>query len=204
MLDAFLKDLRHSLRMFTQSPAFSLAAVAALTLGIGANTAIFSVVNAVLLKPVSLADPDRLVLFMTTSPGGSGSGGSPAKFQHYRAQEAVAEHVAAFRLGVVNYTGGTFPEQLRMGQASSEFFTLVGAPLLRGRGFTRAEDTPDGVRVAVVEPDVLELPFQPRRRHHRPLSLAWRRALHHRRRARRSRSGRLRADAASLDAVPVA
>jgi predicted permease len=159
MFEAFRKDLRHSLRMFSQSPAFSLAAVAALTLGIGANTAIFSVVNAVLLKPISLPDPDRLVMFLNTSPDGSSPAGSPAKFQHYRAQDAVVEHVAAFRLGVVNYTGGTFPEQLRMGQASAEFFTLVGARLIRGRGFTRAEDVPEGDRVAVVSRTLWETRF---------------------------------------------
>lgn len=65
--ESFYKDLKHSLRMFAQSPAFTLAAVAALTLGIGVNTAIFSVVNAVLLRPVAFPDPDRLVVFMNTS-----------------------------------------------------------------------------------------------------------------------------------------
>ena len=82
-LEAFLKDLKQSLRMFAQSPAFTLAAVAALTLGIGVNTAIFSVVNAVLLRPVPFPDPDRLVIFMNTSPQGSRAGRrSPAKFLH--------------------------------------------------------------------------------------------------------------------------
>src|SRR5215203_5342851 len=135
MLEAFVRDLKQSLRMFRQSPAFTLAAVAALTLGIGVNTAIFSVVNAVLLKPVSFPDPDRLVVLMTTSPGGNGSGGSPAKFQHFREQSTVVQDVAAYRTGVVNYTGGSMPEQLRSAQVSSDFFRLFGAPILRGRTF---------------------------------------------------------------------
>src|SRR6478609_11405775 len=96
MLEAFVKDLRHSLRMFRQSPAFTLAAVAALTLGIGANTAIFSVVNAVLLKPVAVPDPDRVVMFVNVSPRGTGGGASPAKFQHYRTQTEVVQDVSAF------------------------------------------------------------------------------------------------------------
>ena len=120
-----------------------LAAVAALTLGIGANTAIFSVVNAVLLKPVSFLDPDRLVVFMNTSPQGSGPAASPAKFQHYREQNAVVQDVSAFRTGIMNYTSGSFPEQLRSGQVSSDFFKLFGAPVIRGRTFTAQEDLPD-------------------------------------------------------------
>src|SRR3954466_12772156 len=112
-MEAFVKDLKHSLRMFVQSPAFPLAAVAALTLGIGANTAIFSVVNAILLKPVAIPDPDRVVVFMNVTPRGSGPAASPAKFAHYQQQTDVVENVAAFNTGVMNYTGGTFPEQLR-------------------------------------------------------------------------------------------
>lgn len=149
MFEAFLRDLRHSLRMFAQSPAFTLAAVAALTLGIGANTAIFSVVNAVLLKPVSFPDPDRLVI-MLNAPQGSGPGASPAKFQHYRAQDSVVENVSAFRTGIINYTGGTFPEQLRSGQVSADFFRAFGAPVIRGRTFTAEEDLPEAGRVVVL------------------------------------------------------
>lgn len=159
MLEAFIKDLKQSLRMFRQSPAFTLAAVAALTLGIGANTAIFSVVNAVLLRPVPFPDPDRLVVFLNTSPGGGGPGASPAKFQHWRSLDSVLQDVSGFRTGIVNYTGGSFPEQLRSGQVSVDFFKLFGAPVLRGRTFTAAEDTPEGERVVVLSQRLWETRF---------------------------------------------
>ena len=149
-MDGFLKDLKHSLRAFRQSPAFTFAAIAALTLGIAANTAIFSVVNAVMLRPVSFPDPDRVVAFMNVGPQGSGPGGSPARFMHWRAQSAVVQDVTAFNTGLVNYTGGTFPEQLRAGRVSADFFKLVGAPFTLGRGFTQEEDLPNGPRTVVI------------------------------------------------------
>jgi hypothetical protein len=69
-VEAFVKDVTHSIRMFAQSPGFTIAAVAALALGIGANTAVFSVVNTVLLKPLTYPDADRIVQFYLTSPEG--------------------------------------------------------------------------------------------------------------------------------------
>jgi predicted permease len=149
-MDLFLQDVRHSFRLFRQSPGFTAAAVAALALGIGANTAIFSVVNSVLLRPVPFPDPDRLVLFLNTSPQGSGPGASPAKFQHWIAQTDVVQDVAAYRTGVVNLTGGTAPEQLRSAQVSAAYFRLFGASVFRGRTFTSAEDLPHGDHVAVI------------------------------------------------------
>src|SRR5688572_17417379 len=140
-MEAFVKDLRHSLRMFAQTPAFTLAAVAALTLGIAANTAIFSVVNAVLLKPVALPEAARVVVFMNVSPNGTGPAASPAKFAHYRLQDQVVEHVSAFNTGIMNFTGGSFPEQLRSGRVSADFFKLTGAPFVIGRAFLPEEDT---------------------------------------------------------------
>jgi predicted permease len=150
MLEAFVKDLKHSLRMFGQSPAFTLAAVAALTLGIGANTAIFSVVNAVLLKPVAFPDPDRVVMFMNTSQRGMNAAASPAKFQHYREQTEVVQDVSAFNFGLVNLTGGTFPEQLKSGNVSADFFKLAGPPIALGRTFVPDEDLPNAPRVVVL------------------------------------------------------
>jgi predicted permease len=160
MVEALLKDLRYSFRIFRQSPAFVAAAVAALALGIGANTAIFSVVNAVMLKPVAFPDPDRIVMFQTTSPQGAGSGASPAKFQHYREQSSIVQDVSAFRTNVLNYTGGSFPEQLRSAQVSADFFRLLGVPILRGRTFTAEEDVPKGPRVVVLSGQLWQRRFQ--------------------------------------------
>jgi predicted permease len=149
-MDAFVNDLRYTFRTLVKAPAFTLAAIAALTLGIAANVAIFSVVNAVLLKPVNAPDPDRVVLFMNTSPQGSGPAASPAKFIHWRQQSAIVRDVSAFRTNVLNYTGGAEPEQLRAGQVSADFFRLFGAPILRGRTFSEEEDRPKGDKVAVL------------------------------------------------------
>ncbi len=161
MLEALLKDLRYSFRMFWQSPAFTIAAVAALALGIGANTAIFSVVNAVLLKPVAFPDPDRLVMFMNTSPQGIEPGGFAGQVPALsRADERSFRTLPAFRTGVVNYTGGTAPEQLRSGQVSGDFFRLFGAPVVRGRTFTAEEDSPQGPKVAVLSARLWERRFQ--------------------------------------------
>jgi len=149
-MDGFIRDIRHSVRVFLGTPGFTLTALAALTLGIGANTAVFSVVNTVLLRPVPFPDPDRIVLFMTTSPGGSGSSASPAKFNFFRAKTDAFEDVAAFRSNVANVTGGTTPEQVPVGQVSADFFTLFGAPIERGRTFSAEEDLPNGGHVAVL------------------------------------------------------
>ncbi len=149
-MDGFFRDLKHSFRAFRRSPAFTAAAVAALTLGIGTNTAIFTVVNAVLLKPLPFPDPDRMVMFMNTGPQGTFSAASPAKFVHFRAQTSVVQDATAFRNGVMNFTGGEVPEQLRSRQVSVDYFRLFGAPIVAGRAFSDDEDRPNGPRAVVI------------------------------------------------------
>jgi putative ABC transport system permease protein len=151
-VELFLQDLRHAFRMFRQNRVFTAAAVAALALGIGANTAIFSVVSAVLLKPLPYPNPDDVVFFMSTAkqnPFGNPTA-SPAKFAHFAQQATVTQDATAFRTFVVNYTGGAFPEQVRAGQVSANYFKLFGAPVLRGRTFSQEEDRPGGPRLAVL------------------------------------------------------
>src|SRR5262245_14898403 len=148
-MDTFIQDLRHAWRAAWQAPPFTLAAVAALALGIGANTAIFSVVNTVLLRPLPYPDPDRLVTFLNSSPQGMGGGASPTKFNTWRRQTAAFQDVSAFRFSAVNLTDGD-PEQIATAHVSADFFRLFGAAVAAGRTFSAAEDLPGGGRVAVL------------------------------------------------------
>jgi putative ABC transport system permease protein len=151
-MEAFIKDIKHSLRMFLQSPGFTMAAVGALALGIGANTAIFSVVNTVLLKPLAYPDPDRIVQFLLTSPQGSGPGASVTKFNVWRQQTAVFQDVSAYDFGGpgLNLTGGAYPEQIQGIHVTADYFRLFGAPVALGRTFTADEDRPHGSHVVVL------------------------------------------------------
>jgi putative ABC transport system permease protein len=149
----FLLDVKHSIRTFRNRPAFMLTAVAALAVGIGAPTAIFSIVNTVLLKPLPVADPDRLVELTTvdlTTGAASDSATSPAKFAHWQAQSAVLEDVSAFETGVVTYEADGTVEQLPSLQASAEMFRCFGIGILLGRAFTAEEDRPNQPGVAVI------------------------------------------------------
>ncbi|HEX6535218.1 MAG TPA: ABC transporter permease [Gemmatimonadaceae bacterium] len=159
MIETLLADLSHAVRMFRKSPGFTFAAIAALALGIGANTAIFSVADAVLLRPLPYPAPDRIVMFEVTSPQGTNRGGSPAKFEFWRRQTAVVRDVAAFTTGFVNFTGGTVPEQLRSAQVSADYFRLFGARTLLGRTFTEQEDLPNAGHFAVIGRSLWERRF---------------------------------------------
>ena len=149
-METFLQDVRHALRMLRQSLGFTVAAVAALALGIGANTAIFSVVNTVLLEPLPYPDPARLVMLTNTSPQGQGPGASPAKFNHWKRQTATLHDISAYQFSVANLTGGSDPEQLVSGNVTAGFFRLFGAPLSAGRSFSAEEERPGGGRVVLL------------------------------------------------------
>ena len=158
-MDTLLQDLRHAVRSLLRGPGFTLAAVAALALGIGATTAVFSIVNAVLLKPAPFPDPDRIVWLQVVSPQGRNPGGSPAKFAWWRTRTEALQHVAAFRGGRINDTGGDMPEQLRWAQVSADYFRLFGAPIVQGRAFAPEEDLPNGPRVALISERLWERRF---------------------------------------------
>ena len=120
-METLRKDIKHAWRMFRESKLFTATALAALTLGIGVNIAIFSVVNAVLLKPVPFPEPDTLVQLMNANNGApAGPAASPAKFMHWRAQTDALEHVAAVRNIEMNLEQGDIPEAIRVVQTNPE------------------------------------------------------------------------------------
>ena len=144
-------DVKHALHLFVKSPGFTVAAVSALALGIGANTAVFTVVNAVLLKPLGYRDPGRLVLFDIMSSEGAYPNASIPNFRIYRQQTSVFSEVAAFDGGGPGFNiTGEHPEQVRGRHVSESYFRLVGAPVLVGRTFTPQEDSPHGGNVVVL------------------------------------------------------
>ena len=151
-LEILLQDVRYAGRMLRRSPGFAATAISALALGIGANTAIFTVVNTVLLQPLAYPEPDRLVQLELSSPQGNGNITSIPKFIIWREQTQVFQDVAAYDLGGpgVNLTGEDRPEQLKGVHVSAEFFRLFGARVVAGRTFSAEEDRPGGSPLAVI------------------------------------------------------
>src|SRR5690242_13960714 len=136
-MDTLLHDSKHALRLLRKSPGFTIAAVSALALGIGANTAIFSVIDTVLLKPLPYPEPERIVQILISSPTGNGNITSVPKFIVQRDTSAL-EQVCAYDTGGpgINLTTGDRPEQLKGIRVSRDFFKLFGARTALGRTFT--------------------------------------------------------------------
>ncbi len=147
----FWKDVKHALHLFFKSPGFTIAAVSALALGIGANTAIFTVVNAVLLKPLAYPDADRIVACELTGPEGSDAIASIPKFQIWQQQTSVFKDVAAYDFAGPGFNiTGDRPELVHGIHVSEAWFRVFGAPVMLGRTFTPQEDAPNGGRVVVL------------------------------------------------------
>ena len=201
-MEHFLQDLKYCVRTLRQQRAFTVAAVATLALGIGATTAVFSVVNAVLLRPFPFPDADRIVLFMNTSPNGDGPGASPAKFAHWRRQTDAVRDASAYRTVLVNYTGGDTPEQVTTAQVSPPFFHLLGATPVLGRTFTADEDLPTAGKGRGPLLWMVDAALRSRSSDRRQDDLAQRRTLRrHRRHRERLRPVRPRRSAGRVDDV---
>ncbi|MGA9770722.1 MAG: ABC transporter permease [Blastocatellia bacterium] len=152
-METLFQDLRYGIRMLLKRPGFTAVAVIALALGIGANTAIFSVVNAVLLKPLPFSEPDRLMTVYETDKerGVSQGAASYPDFADWRDQNHVFERIAAFHDNSFILTGGDDAVRLEGAVVSADLFDLLGVTPAVGRMFLPEEDKPgDGGRVVII------------------------------------------------------
>jgi putative ABC transport system permease protein len=145
-------DILLGLRQLRRSPGFTIAAVAALALGIGANTAIFTVVNAILLKPLTYPDPDRMVKFLVPSTEIASDLHNIPEFHFLHRQTNLFKEVVAFdNAGPgFNLTGGSRPEQVNGIHVTEGYFRVYGAPVAVGRTFTPQEDSLHGGKEVVL------------------------------------------------------
>jgi putative ABC transport system permease protein len=148
--DTFLQDLRFAARTYGRSPGFAAIAVLTLALGIGANAAIFSVVNAVLLKPLPWPDPDRAVMIWSRWTAFDKTWVAAGEVVDYRRRATSLSGVAAWADGQVNLTGDGEPERVAAGAVTANTFAVLGVTPLLGRTFSAQEDVPNGPRVVVL------------------------------------------------------
>lgn len=174
-LENLFHDLRFGLRMLGKNPGFTAVTLLVLALGIGANTAIFSVVNAVLLRPLPFHNPGRLYLVwhvppQKSFPGTSTFSVSPANYLDWQNQNHVFEQMAALGVGRFNLTGRGEPESVQGSNVAANFFTLLGVRADLGRTFISEDDQPGHGNVVVVshafwqrhfggDPNMLGSPF---------------------------------------------
>jgi putative ABC transport system permease protein len=151
-METLIKDIRYGVRGLWKRPGFTVVAVLTLALGIGANTAIFSVVNAVLLKPLQFRDPDRLVMIWedATFAGFPRNTPAPANYVDWKTQTQSFEDVAATAESTFNLTGDGDPERVSAYRVTANFFPLFGVAPALGRGFTADDDRPGAQKVAVL------------------------------------------------------
>ncbi len=156
-----VQDARYAWRVLRKSPGFTAVAVLVLALGIGANTAIFSVVNAVLLRPLPFDQPNRLVHLWHVPPQASFPGMtiftvSPANFLDWRSQSHSFEGMSAYGFGRYTLTGSGQPESTRVVAASSGFFSILHAQPLLGRVFLDGDVEPGRDHEVVLQLRLLE------------------------------------------------
>jgi putative ABC transport system permease protein len=152
-MNTLLQDIRYAFRMIGKSPGFAVLAILAFALGIGANTAIFSVVNAVLLRPLPYPEPDQLINIRERTPTFPGGSVSYPNFLDWRAAQHSFTDIALFRRESYNVstpTGGIAPERIGGGRVMFNFLHVLGIAPQLGRDFTEADDVPNGPKVALI------------------------------------------------------
>ena len=182
-------DLRYAFRVMSRTPSFAVAVVSVLALGIGANTTIFSIVNAVLLRPLPFEEPERLVRIFTRTPGGRLFELSPGKFYGWQRDAQSFEGMAMYQccgFRELALTGTGAARTVHATAVSAGFFEIVRARPALGRVFRQEEDTPGGKHVVVLSDRFWRTEFGGQPGRDRPHGEAQRRSVHH----RRSHAGR--------------
>src|SRR5829696_8344059 len=146
----FIEDVRYAVRVMARTPLFAVAVVGVLALGIGANTAIFSVVNAVLLRPLPFEEPDRLVRPFTRTPDGRPFELSAGKFDSWQREARSFEHMAMYRFTQFALGGADLARGVEATAVGASFFEIVRARPALGRVFRADEDSPDGKHVVIL------------------------------------------------------
>ena len=149
-VDTFLQDLRYGARALRHQPTFAVIAMLTLALGIGANAAIFSVVNAVLLRPLPWSEPDRAVMIWSRWTAFDKTWVSAGEVLDYRRRSRTLAEVAAWGDGQVNLTGDGEPERVSSAAVTANLFSTLGVAPLIGRAFTAQEDLPNGPDLVVL------------------------------------------------------
>ncbi|HXJ94336.1 MAG TPA: ABC transporter permease [Terriglobia bacterium] len=150
MIDVLAQDLRFALRQLRRSPAFTLVAALTLALGIGANTAIFSVVNSVLLRPLPYPDPGRLVDVYQKTEGGNYNVFSGPNYFAWKDRAQAFQEFAVWTTGSYNLADNNQPEHVTAGPVTANIFSLLGVNPILGRTFLPQEDLPGGPKVVVL------------------------------------------------------
>ena len=149
-MDVVFKDLWLACRSLARRPGFALAAILTLALGIGANASVFSVVSAVLLRPLPYAEPARVVMVWNHWTGWPRTWLSEPEVQDYRTQSGVFARFAPFDDGAANLTGNGTPERVRVGMLSTDVLPALGVAPALGRNFSADEDRPGGARAVLL------------------------------------------------------
>ncbi len=161
MLARLIIDFRYAFRTLRRSMGFTIAAATTLAIGVGANTAIFSVVNGILLEPLPFPDADRLTSVWHAAPGLGYDriGMSPGIFTEYRDQVSAFENIGLYVASQSNLTGDGEPERVRTVTASRSLFDVLGVNPTYGRLFAAAEEVPNAPNVALISERLWERRF---------------------------------------------
>ncbi|UCC84540.1 MAG: ABC transporter permease, partial [Gemmatimonadota bacterium] len=153
MLEELMRDVRFGLRMMARSPGFTMVALITMAVGIGANTALFSVVNGVLLKPLPYPEAERIVYLMENnlSRGWNSFTIAPFNFRDWQEQNRSLELMAAYRPRSVTYTGGARPRKLAAYEVSEGYLAILGGEPVVGRGFVEEDMTPNREGVVLLD-----------------------------------------------------